>query len=235
MPTFPQELVRFIQQEFRKLADPEKAAPMAAYMKTQMPFYGIQKPARALVFRAMKKRFAPKTRRDYEAGVLALWRLPHREEKYAALEFASSWPDFISAESLALYERLIREGAWWDLVDPAATGLVGRVLLKQRPIVRKKMDQWIDDEDLWIRRAALLSQIGLKEKTDQRQLFRHCLRRAHESEFFIRKAIGWALRDYSYTTPEAVRDFLLSHRDLFAGLSFREGAKQLVRSGAMRL
>jgi len=208
---------------------------MAAYMKTQMPFYGIQKPARVPVLREMKKRFPPQTRRDYETAVLALWRLPHREEKYAALEFAALWPDFVTAASLALYEKLIREGAWWDLVDPAATALVGRALRKERPTVRQAMDKWIDDEDFWIRRAALLSQIGHKEKTNQRQLFRYCLRRAHEEEFFIRKAIGWALRDYSYTAPEAVRSFLLNHRDRLSGLSFREGAKQLARCGAMPL
>jgi 3-methyladenine DNA glycosylase AlkD len=235
MPAFSKNVVQFIQQEFRKLADPAKAAPMAAYMKTETPFHGIQKPARAAVLREVKKRFAPKTRQEYEAGVLALWRLPHREEKYAALDFAIQWPAFINRESLPLYERLIREGAWWDLVDPAATGLVGRVLLKERPAVRKTMDEWIDDENVWIRRAALLSQIRHKENTDERQLFRHCLRRAHEGEFFIRKAIGWALRDYSYTAPEAVRDFLLTHRDRLSGLSFREGAKQLARAGLMRL
>ncbi len=235
MSTFSNDLIRFIQREFRKLADPEKAPPMAAYMKTERPFYGIQKPARAAILRLVKKRFAPKTRRDYEAAVLALWRLPHREEQYAALDFASQWPLFIVSESLPLYERLIREGAWWDLVDPAATGLAGRVLLKERPAVRKTIGGWIDDENLWIRRAALLSQIRHKEKTDERQLFRHCLQRAHETEFFIRKGIGWALRDYSYTAPEAVRDFLLTHRDRLSGLSFREGAKQLARTRRMRL
>jgi 3-methyladenine DNA glycosylase AlkD len=81
--------------------------------------------------------------------------------------------------------------------------------------------------------AALLSQIGHKHQTDEQQLFGHCLRRADEGEFFIRKAIGWALRDYSYTAPEAVREFLVANRERLAGLSYREGAKQLVRAGLM--
>ena len=206
---------------------------MAAYLKTSMPFYGVMKPDRAPIHQQMKKRFAPSNRRAYEAGVRALWRLPHREEKYAAIVFARQSDVFITADSLPLYERMIREGAWWDLVDDIAVNLAGRAQYKQRPLVRPIMRLWIDDEDLWIRRAALLSQNRHKEKTDPQQLFQHCLRRADEKEFFIRKAIGWALRDYSYTAPEAVRDFLLAHRERLSGLSFREGAKRLTRAGAI--
>jgi 3-methyladenine DNA glycosylase AlkD len=230
---FSDQLADFVSAEFRALADPQNAGPMAAYLKTTMPFYGIQKPARVPVYREVRKRFAPSSRREYESGVRALWRLPHREEKYAAIQFARQNDAFVGADSLPLYERLVREGAWWDLVDEIATKLVGRALLKQHSEVRPAMRLWINDEDLWIRRTALLSQIGHKRLTDQRQLFGHCRRRAGETEFFIRKAIGWALRDYSYAAPEAVRDFLLSHREGLSGLSFREGAKQLVRTGLL--
>jgi 3-methyladenine DNA glycosylase AlkD len=229
--TSSDQLIAFVSAQFRGLADPAIAGPMAAYMKTSMPFYGIRKPERVPVHREMKKRFAPASRREYEAGVRALWRLPHREEKYAAVVFARQSDPFITVEALPLYERLIREGAWWDLVDEVATRLVGRALFKQRAKVRPVMRRWIDDESLWIRRTALLSQVGHKNETDARQLFGHCLRRAGETEFFIRKAIGWALRDYSYAAPEAVRDFLLANRARLSGLSFREGARQLVRSG----
>jgi 3-methyladenine DNA glycosylase AlkD len=224
-------LSAFVAAQFRARADPERAGPMAAYMKTAMPFYGVTKPDRVPVYREMKKRFAPASRREYEAGVRALWRLGRREERYAAIEYARQGDDFVTVESLPLYERLVREGAWWDLVDDIAIRLAGRALLKQRAKVRPVMRRWIDHEHLWVRRAALLCQIGHKQHTDQRQLFGHCLRRAAESEFFIRKAIGWALRDYSYTAPEAVRDFLAAHREQLSGLSLREGAKQLVRAG----
>jgi 3-methyladenine DNA glycosylase AlkD len=229
------ELVRFIESEFHALADPAKAAPMQAYMKTAEPFYGIQKPERARVFREMKKRFAPATRREYEASIRALWRLPHREEKYAAIEYAVQSPALITGKSLPLYEKLIREGSWWDLVDPVAVWLVARVLLAERRQTRPIMARWIGDKELWIRRAALLSQIRHKEATDERQLFAHCLRCAPDQAFFIRKAIGWALRDYSYTAPHSVRDFLLAHRGRLSGLSFREGAKQLIRTGLIRV
>jgi len=106
------ELVRFIESEFQALADPAKAAPMQAYMKTAEPFYGIQKLERARIFRQLKKRFSPANRREYEAGIRALWRLPHREEKYAAIQYAVQTPALITGKSLPLYEKLIREGAW---------------------------------------------------------------------------------------------------------------------------
>jgi 3-methyladenine DNA glycosylase AlkD len=227
------QLAAFVTAQLRAKANADNAGPMAAYMKTSMPFYGVKKPDRVPIHQQMKKRFAPANRREYEAGVRALWRLPHREEKYAAIAFARQSDAFITVDSLPLYERLIREGAWWDLVDDVAVNLAGRAQSKQRHLVRPVMRRWIDDEDLWIRRTALLSQNGHKEKTDQRQLFRHCLQRAGEKEFFIRKAIGWALRDYSYTAPEAVRNFLLAHRERLSGLSFREAAKQLTRAGVV--
>ena len=93
------------------------------------------------------------------------------------------------------------------------------------------MDTWIDHDDMWLRRAALISQIKHKKGTDEKRLFRYCTRRAAEKEFFIRKAIGWALREYSYTAPEAVCDFIRENRDSLSGLSIREGAKQLRRAG----
>ena len=206
---------------------------MAAYMKTDMPFYGIKKPLRVPVYREIKKRFVPRTRREYEAAVRALRTLPHREEKYAAIEYARSFPEFTSYKSVPLYQRIIRDGKWWDFVDDVSIHLSGRVLLHDRANMRPTIEEWISHSDMWIRRAALLSQINHKAQTDHRQLFDHCLLRADEKEFFIRKAIGWALRSYSYTDPRAVRRFLVKHRARLSGLSFREGSKQLARAGLM--
>jgi 3-methyladenine DNA glycosylase AlkD len=233
MPLSASQLTDFIQEQFRALADPSKAGPMQAYVKTEMPFYGIQTPGRMPVYREMTRRFVPVTRREYEAGVRALWGLPHREEKYAALAFAGRHERFITSESLPLYEALIREGAWWDLVDGVAIDMVGRTLLTERAVVRPIIERWIDDEDMWIRRTALIAHNSHKKRTDRKQLFAHCLKRAHEKEFFIRKAIGWALREYSYSEPAEVCDFLTANRARLSGLSYREGIKQLVSTGAM--
>jgi len=220
----------FVAGELAKRANPEKAAPMAAYMKTDMPFYGVQKPGRKEVFKGLRERFAPADAADYEASVLALWSGSHREEKYLAIDFARAFKRFITPASLPLYERLVREGAWWDFVDPVASDLVGHVLLHHRPLVSPMMEQWIHDPDFWIRRTALISQLRHKAETNSEQLFRLCIERAHEKEFFIRKAIGWALREYSKTEPQAVEEFLSRNRDQLSGLSFREGMKVIERA-----
>ncbi len=227
------ELTTFISSEYTKFANTTKAKDMAAYMKTDMPFYGIQKPSRVPIYKEMKQRFPISTRKQYEQSILALWQLPHREEKYAALELAHYWKKYITPSSVPLYRRLIREGAWWDLVDGIATKLVGIVWLHHRDRISPMMDTWNNDQDLWIRRSAIIGQIKHKHDTDATRLFDYCIAHADEQEFFIRKAIGWALREYSYIEPIVVSDFLLRHKSTLSGLSFREGAKHLKRSGQL--
>jgi 3-methyladenine DNA glycosylase AlkD len=226
-------LVHLVQARLHALADPEKATAMAAYAKSEMPFYGVQKPYRVPLHREMKRLFKPADRDEYEECVLALWRLPHREEKYTALEFAAQHRAFVVPESLPLFERLIREGGWWDFVDFVAPQLVGPTLLEHRDRLRPVMEAWIEDDDLWIRRSAIIVQLKHRDRTDQHQLFDFCLRRAHEKEFFIRKAIGWALREYGKTAPESVATFLRDHRSRLSGLSYREGSRRLVKAGLM--
>ncbi len=226
-------IAAFVTEQFAALANPVDAVPMAAYLKTDMPFWGIKKPARVPVYRAVRDRFRTDDRDEYEANVLALWALPHREDKYAAIDYAKLCRRCVVPGSLVLYERMIREGAWWDLVDDIAANLVGRVLMESRAELTPIMRRWARDEDLWIRRSAILSQLKHKEQCDEGLLFELCLEHLHEREFFIRKAIGWVLRQHSYTAPETVRAFLLEHREQMSGLSFREGAKALRRQGLM--
>ncbi len=227
------DLVTFVQSKFSELADPVKAGPMQAYMKTTMPFYGIQKPDRIPVYKEMKCHFAPANKAQYESAVRALWALAHREEKYTAIEYARQHKSFITADSIPLYKELIQSGAWWDIVDDVAINLVGDVYLARRSELRPLINSWIDDADIWIRRTALISHNHHRASTDAEQLFDHCLRRAHEKEFFIRKAIGWALREYSYANPDGVRNFLLSNRGQLSLLSFKEGGKRLAKAGLL--
>jgi 3-methyladenine DNA glycosylase AlkD len=231
----PAELVRFVSGRLAKVAAPKNVPAMQAYLKTDMPFYGVANPVRMPIFREMVKQFPPANRREYEAGVRSLWRLPNREEKYAAIHYAYCQKAFVSPASLLLYEKMVREGGWWDLVDFLVCKLISPLYLAERAALRPVVNRWIDDEYLWIRRTAILAHYCHKQATDERQLFRHSLRRASETEFFIRKAIGWALRQYSYAQPEAVKRFLSDNRAKLSGLSFREGAKALVRSGRMAL
>jgi 3-methyladenine DNA glycosylase AlkD len=222
------KMTSFLAAELAKISDPERAAGMAAYLKTDMPFYGVPNPACKKIYREMRRRYPIESRAGYVAAIEALWSRPHREEKYCAIRVAMDYPEYITIGSVPLYRRMIEEGAWWDFVDDIAIRLVGRVLIDDRPRMHPKLDRWVDDQDLWIRRTAILSQIKHKDRTDQDQLFGYCLKRADEKEFFIRKAIGWALREYAKTEPDAVREFALNHRDQLSGLSFREATKHLL-------
>ncbi len=227
----PIALASFVSRELALRADPANAGPMAAYLKTDMPFHGVKKPGREEVLREVKARFVPSTRTELEAGIRALWALPHREEKYLAIAYARRFSKLLTPASLPLIETLVREGAWWDLVDDVAANLLGSLWRRFPEAIAPLMDRWIEDDDLWIRRAAVLGQLKRKEATDTERLLRFCRLRMHEREFFMRKAIGWALRQHSYVDPELVITFLQEHRDELSGLSFREGAKALRRRG----
>ncbi len=219
--------IGFVTSALAARADPEKAEGMQAYMKTEMPFYGVQKPGRARILSHLIREYPPADRIGYETLVSALWELPHREEKYLAQGVAVSFPAFIAPDSLPLYERFIDEGAWWDFVDETATHLIRELVLEFPDEVWPVVDIWIGHDDMWFRRAAIICQVGAKEKTDADRLFRYCRARAAEREFFIRKAIGWALREYAKTDPEAVACFVSASRDDLSGLSYREATKHI--------
>jgi 3-methyladenine DNA glycosylase AlkD len=221
------DLVDYVQTALSECANPDKAAGMQAYMKTETPFYGVQKPARAKILREIKSRFAPGSHSEYLEMAAALWELPHREEKYLAQGFAVTFRKHIVPDSLPLYERFIGEGAWWDFVDETATHMIRELVLGYPGEIWPVVEGWVEDEDMWLRRTSILCQVGAKTRTDSDRLFTFCVRRAHEKEFFIRKAIGWALRDYARTDPVAVARFVTDHRDELSPLSFREASKHI--------
>jgi 3-methyladenine DNA glycosylase AlkD len=218
---------RLVSTSLAELADPVKARGMASYMKTTMPFYGVQKPARAPILRRVRDEYPPATLTEYLALTSALWRLPHREEKYLAQGVAIQFRRFIVPDSMPLYLRFIVEGAWWDFVDETATHLVRELVLDFPAETWPIVDDWNEADDMWLRRASIICQVGAKERTDADRLFAFCERRMHEEEFFIRKAIGWALREYAWTNPEAVARFVERHRDGLSTLSRREATKHI--------
>ena len=223
----PIDLLSLADEELSALADADRARQMAAYMKTHMAFYGVQAPARRKVLRSLRAQVPISTSGDYAAAVATLWDGDHRETKYLAIDLAIAERRFIASEHLPLYRRLIVEGAWWDLVDPVATHLVGTVLLNDPHHTEPVIASWAFDDDVWLRRTAILCRLRHKDRTDAGRLFSQCLARAGDDEFFIRKAIGWALREYAKTDPEAVGRFLIAHRGDLSPLSFREASKHL--------
>lgn len=202
-------------------ADPAKAPGMRAYMKSTLPFLGAQKAART---KALRPLFAD-TEFDHDslvATATALWDGAHyREQRYAALALlrVPRYQRLLTPADAPLLRHLITTGAWWDLVDEIATKLVS-------PLRRDlHIRGWARDDDMWIRRSAILCQIGAKHDTDRELLAEVITVNSTDRRFWITKAIGWALRDYAYADPDWVRQFVASN-DL-AVLSVREATKHL--------
>ena len=222
-----------IQNALESHRNKTRAESMSAYMRNQFPFLGIPSPERRkLVKTALLETQALKKPID-ENLVLELWRLPEREFQYAACDYLAWQRKKLEAQHLELLEKLILEKSWWDSVDSLVHN-VGAISLKF-PESIPTLERWSQTENFWLRRAAILHQLGLKEKTDEQRLFKFILENANDSEFFIRKAIGWALREHSYTNPEGVKNFVLEHQQELSSLSKREALKGLDRKAKQNL
>ena len=216
-------LVDGIRAELREIADPALAPGQQAYMKSTMPFLGVRVPAvRALVRRLAK---GETDAAMLQESALALWREAQvREERYAALALMALPALRGDSATLPVHEEMIRSGAWWDYVDEVAHRL--RELLDADPErFALEMRIWADDEDFWVRRAAIICQLGRKDATDRDLLEYAILTNIGDDEFFIRKAIGWALRDLGKSDPDWVRAFAEQHP--LSPLSRREALKHL--------
>ena len=216
------------QAAFGPAADPERATFMAAYMKGHFPFLGIPStPRRALAREAVAGLPAP-DEADVAAVAAGAWALDAREYQYAAVDYAVRWVRRCSPAFLPVAQGLITTKSWWDTVDLLAARVVGP-LVAATPALRAEMDRWLVSDDLWLARSAILHQLKWKAETDADWLFAACLARAADTDFFLRKAIGWALREYSKTDAAAVRRFVADHDAELSGLSQREALKWLDR------
>ena len=226
----PTRLLLALRRRLAALGDPDRARGAQAYMKSAMPFHGVGAvPLRA----ACRELFAPLAIPDaaaYRSEVLGLFRgAAFREETYAAVELArwKGCASFRDLDALPVFEEMVVAGAWWDVVDPVAAHLLGGLLREEPRTMRREMLAWARCDDLWKRRAAILCQLGFRAETDV-ALLRACLEPSLGSrEFFLRKAIGWALRQYARTDPDEVRRYVAQNETLLSGLSRREATKHL--------
>lgn len=224
-----------VRAALAEVGDPERAAQQQAYMKSDLPYVGLGAPALKALLRPIlaDHRFAD--RAQWEAAALELFEdATHREEWYAAVALLRhrSYRAWLDTDLLPLLEELVRLGAWWDVVDEIAGHLVGQVLLDHRPAATSVIDAWaVDPESLWVRRTAMLAQLRHAETTDtdllERVLVANLDDTAYGREFFIRKALGWALRQHARTDPAWVRTFVERHERRLSGLSRREALKHL--------
>jgi len=203
---------------------------MQAYMKSTMPYHGVSAP---LLRESCKKIFSQielVSRVDWRAKVLELWRgAGFREERYAAIELTGDKraAAFQTPAAMALYEEIIVTGAWWDYVDEIASNRVGPILRDHKVPMKKKMLAWSTSPNLWKRRTSIICQLRSKQHTDLGLLYA-CIEPSLDSkEFFLRKAIGWALREYAWTDAAEVKRYVRQKSDRLSGLSYREALKNV--------
>ena len=221
-------IVDQIRKSLKAAADPAKAREMQRYMKTTQPFHGVQAAKRKIIFKTAAKKFPVTNRADYKTVVFKLWQGEFREEMYQSLEVAQRFKDFRDVKSFPIYEKLIFTSPNWDTLDWIAGRLVSPLVLENRRL-ESKLIHWTEDDNFWVRRASLLSHLHHRHSTNTRLLSKTILKLAPEKEFFIRKAIGWILRDYSYTDPQWVERFVEENQDTLSGLSKREALKHIRR------
>lgn len=219
-------VVREIVGALAPLANAGQASQMRAYQRGQFPFLGIPAvPRRAAVGKPGSRLTGPEA---LEVAAL-LWDLPAREYKYTAADVLLQAACHLDGVALAPLLDLAQREPWWDTVDALATvvGLVVRRRRGQEPQVLDAMDAALVHPSWWVRRIAMIHQRGWRLDTDEARLFRYALSLAGETDFFIRKAIGWALRDYARWNPHAVAGFLSTHRDRLSPLTLREAGRHL--------
>lgn len=219
-------LINQLEHEFLTAADASYAQWQKAYLKHQFQFIGLRKPIRTRIQKEIFKQLSISSQKELIDLIIYLWQKPQREFKHAAIDVSRKYEKLWNVEMLSLFEYMVRTHSWWDTVDTVAVHLIGK-LVKKHPELNKTMDIWIVDDFMWIRRTALLHQLIVKKTIDREKLFEYCEKTMHEKEFFIRKAIGWVLREYSKIDKKTVADFLYKNQYTLSPLSKREGSKYL--------
>ena len=215
--------VEELLENLKTVANPDDAGAMKAYMKNKFEFLGVKTPAR----RKLAKTFF-KQGTDFVLDwnfINEAWNNPYRELQYTALDYLEIRKKLLTPSDLPRLKKLAQTKSWWDTID-FLDRLVGSIIARF-PETKEIIVAWSCDEDIWLRRLAIDHQLLRKEETDTKLLEKILVNNLGQTEFFINKAIGWALRDYSKTNPDWVRDFIERHQTEMAALSIREGSKYL--------
>ena len=215
--------VEDIFQELKEVANPEDAIHMEAYMKDQFEFLGVKTPVR----RKLSKVFFKKNSSlaiDWKF-IHQAWDNPYREMQYVVLDYLQLKQKALTPSDLPKIKKLAQTKPWWDTIDFLCRS-VGYISLHY-PETKKIVLDWSRDKDFWLRRIAIEHQLLQKEETDVQLLEQILINNLNQTEFFINKAIGWALRDYSKTNPDWVLEFIEKYKDKLSKLSIKEGSKYL--------
>jgi 3-methyladenine DNA glycosylase AlkD len=229
-------LAKALRSALERVAEPARAAPMQAYMKCTAPYLGVTAVPLRKVCREVFAAAELETAAAWRRAVLGLWRgARFREERYCAIELTGvrRFDRFQDLTALPMYEEMIVTGAWWDLVDGIASHRLGALLRRFPREMRRVMLAWSRSDDLWKRRSAILCQLTFKEETDLDLLYAVITPALSSKEFFLRKAIGWALRQHAWTDPREILRYVREHEQQLSPLSRREALKNVVPRSAL--
>lgn len=221
------DYVALVEQALRAHANDKRAVEMKAYMRGQFEFLGIQTPTRRLICKQLPK--PPQDTALLLRIAHGLWQKPHREFKYVACDVLAKHVKLLGSADLPALKKMLQTNAWWDTVD-SLSGVIGDLVLNdhlQGQTTQNIMDACLADEDFWVRRSAMIHQLGWRLSTNTDRLAHYALTLSSEKEFFICKAIGWALRDYARWNPNFVRQFMRKHGAVFSNLTVREATKHI--------
>lgn len=218
-------LISRIRTELELVADESRAPQMAAYMRDQFEFIGVTADKRRIALASAIVGYPKPDAEELVALARELWNEPEREFQYVACDLLIKWYAVLPASFVEEDAPwFITHKSWWDSVD-SIRATVGALVLRH-PDLEPVMFKWVESENKWLVRSALIHQLTKKHFTSEDRLFALCERRAADTEFFIAKAVGWALRDYSHRNPESVEKFVQLHPELSA-LAKREGLKAI--------
>ena len=223
-------LVLEVRAALEKAADSGKAQKMQAYMKSAMPYRGVSSLDQKAIWKAIFPAHPLSSREEWQCVALTLWRdADFREERYAAIALTDlrMYAAHRTMAAVPMFEEMIVTGAWWDCVDAIATHQLGDVLRTDLSRMSKLMRRWARDEDMWKRGASILCQIRFKRDTDLTLLYDCIEPNIADTQFFIRKAIGWALRQYAWVDPRVVKSYVKANRSRLSGLSVKEALKNV--------
>ena len=206
------DYVTQIVERFRSNAHPQQAGPMKKYMKDRYAFFGIKAPERRILQREFLTKKQLPDRLELESIVHQLWEMPERELQYFAQELVGKFVNKLEPGDIELLEYLITNNSWWDTVDYIASCLVGPHFKRYPQQIKPYTEKWLESGHMWLQRTAILFQLKYREEIDLDLLF-HCIDQlSHSKEFFLRKAIGWALRQHSKVEPDVVLKFVTQPR-----------------------
>jgi 3-methyladenine DNA glycosylase AlkD len=223
-------LIVEVRAALEEAADPVKAPQMQAYMKSTMPYRGVTSPQQKAIWKGIFSARPLASMDEWQRVALTLWRdATFREERYGAIALTDFRPyaQYRTMASIPMFEEMIVTGAWWDFVDAIAGRSLGAVLRAEPSRMSKLMRRWARDEHMWKRRSAILCQLGFKRDTDLTLLYDCIEPNLDDEQFFVRKAIGWALRQYAWTDPREVKRYVKANRARLSGLSMREALKNI--------